>query len=101
MMLRNLLIGIQGKNKMQKLTQDSSIHLSVAMLVKVGILVAVVTGSWYQAQMSFNTLSLKVSELHSEVTILNQKMANLEAKKVKNLEEENKSLMQKLGLKRP
>lgn len=40
-------------------------------------------------------------ELHSEVTILNEKMAKIESKKIENLETENKTLMQKLGLKRP
>ena len=83
------------------ISEDAQVHISVAFLIKAMLAVGVITGLWYQAQMSFNTLNLKVSELHSEVTILNQKMANLEAKKVKNLEEENKSLMQKLGLKRP
>jgi len=82
------------------ISTDSTISLSVAMLIKVGIVVALITGSWYQAQMQFNTLDLKMSELHSEVTILNAKMAKIEAKKIQNLEEENKSLMEKIGLKR-
>jgi len=87
-------------NMKNGISTDSTISLSVAMLIKVGIVVALITGSWYQAQMQFNTLDLKMSELHSEVTILNAKMAKIEAKKIQNLEEENKSLMEKIGLKR-
>ena len=83
------------------LNADSTISLSVAMLIKVGFLIFVISGSWYQAQLQFNSLELRLTELHSEVTVLNQKMANLEAKKVENLEIENRSLMQKLGLKKP
>ena len=83
------------------LSTDSTVSLSVAMLLKVGFLIFVITGSWYQAQLQFNSLELRLTELHSEVTVLNQKMASLEAKKVQNLEEENRGLMQKLGLKKP
>ena len=79
---------------------NSTISLSVAMLIKVGFLIFIITGSWYQAQLQFNSLELRLTELHSEVTILNEKMANIEAKKIQNLEEENKSLMEKIGLKR-
>jgi len=85
---------------MQKLSADSTVSLSVAMLLKLGFLGLVVASSYYQAQIKFNTLDLKMSELHSEVTILNQKMANIEAKKLQNLEAENKTLMEKIGLKR-
>ena len=79
---------------------NSTISLSVAMLIKVGFLIFIITGSWYQAQLQFNSLELRLTELHSEVTILNEKMAKIEAKKIQNLEEENKSLMEKIGLKR-
>jgi len=46
--------------------------------------------------------------LHTEVTVLNQKMAEMEKEHIQELEhhaeeleEENRSLMQKLGLKKP
>lgn len=79
---------------------DSTVSLSVAMLLKLGFLGLVIASSYYQAQIKFNTLDLKMLELHSEVTILNEKMAKIESK-IENLETENKTLMQKLGLKRP
>tara|TARA_X000001382_G_scaffold8613_1_gene6237 strand:- start:145 stop:441 length:297 start_codon:yes stop_codon:yes gene_type:complete len=87
--------------KMNKpLSADSTISLSVAMLLKLGFILTIIFGSYYQAQLRFNTLDLKMSELHSEVTILNEKMANIEAKKLQNLEAENKTLMEKIGLKK-
>jgi hypothetical protein len=79
---------------------NSTISLSVAMLLKLGFILTIIFGSYYQAQLRFNTLDLKMSELHSEVTILNEKMAKIEAQKIKNLEAENKTLMEKIGLKR-
>lgn len=82
------------------LSADSTISLSVAMLLKLGFILTIIFGSYYQAQLRFNTLDLKMSELHSEVTILNEKMAKIEAQKIKNLEAENKTLMEKIGLKR-
>jgi hypothetical protein len=39
--------------------------------------------------------------MHSEIIILNSKMAKMETEKVENLEEENKSLLQRMGLKKP
>ena len=35
------------------ISEDAQIHISVAFLIKAMIAVAVVTGSWYQAQMKF------------------------------------------------
>ena len=57
---------------------DSTISLSVAMLIKVGFLIMVVTGSWYQAQMKFAE----------------------QERRIKDLEEENRSLMQRLGIRK-
>jgi hypothetical protein len=49
-----------------------------------------------------------IAEMHSEITILNSKMAEIEQEHVQELEhyneelkETNRSLLQRLGLKRP
>ena len=39
--------------------------------------------------------------MNLEIIILNSKMANMETEKVENLEQENKSLLQRMGLKKP
>ena len=35
------------------ISEDAQIHISIAFLIKAMIAVAVVVGSWYQAQMQF------------------------------------------------
>ena len=73
----------------QGISADSQIHISVALLIKAGILITIVVGSWYQAQMKFASMSRTMNDMHEE----------LETQKVA-LEEENRTLMQRLGLKR-
>ena len=79
---------------------DSTISLSVAMLIKVGFLIMVVTGSWYQAQMKFAEHERKIEDLQNRVTVLSASVEGMETQHIQKLEEENKSLMEKLGLKR-
>ena len=79
---------------------DSTISLSVAMLIKVGFLIMVVTGSWYQAQMKFAEHERKIEDLQNKVTVLSASVEGMESQHIQKLEEENKTLMQKLGIKR-
>jgi hypothetical protein len=87
---------------------NSQIHISVALLIKAGILIAIVTGSWYQAQMKFASMDRTLSDMHEELVVLTSKVHEMEREHIKELEtqkvaleEENKSLMQRLGLKKP
>ena len=79
---------------------NSTISLSVAMLIKVCFLIIVVTGSWYQAQMKFAEHERKIEDLQNKVTVLSASVEGMETQHIQKLEEENKSLMEKLGLKR-
>jgi len=79
---------------------DSTISLSVAMLIKVGFLIMVVTGSWYQAQMKFAEHERKIEDLQNKVTVLSASVEGMETQHIQKLEEENRTLMQRLGLKR-
>ena len=79
---------------------DSTISLSVTMLIKMGFLIMVVTGSWYQAQMKFAEHERKIEDLQNKVTVLSASVEGMETQHIQQLEEENRSLMQKLGLKR-
>tara|TARA_Y100001951_G_C11042397_1_gene131004 strand:- start:141 stop:425 length:285 start_codon:yes stop_codon:yes gene_type:complete len=90
------------------ISEDAQVHISIAMLVKVGILVAVVTGGWYQSQMQFANIEARLNDLHDEVVILSSKVGKMEAEHIEELEhhneeliETNRSLMQRLGLKKP
>ena len=87
---------------MQKgISEDAQIHISIAMLVKVGVLVAVVTGSWYQAQMKFAEQERRIKDLENKIVILNASIEGMETQHIEELEEQNRTLMQRLGLKKP
>jgi len=82
------------------LNSDSQIHISVALLIKAGILITIVVGSWYQAQMRFASIEVRLNDMHEELLVLNSKVTSMETKHIVELEEQNKTLMEKLGLKK-
>ena len=82
------------------ISENLQVHISVAFLIKAMVAVAVVVGSWYQAQMRFASIETRINDMHEEFVVLNSKVASMESKHIVALEEENKSLMQRLGLKR-
>ena len=65
------------------------------------VAVAIVVGSWYQAQMKFAEQERRIKDLEDKVVILEASIEGMETQHIQQLEEENRSLMQKLGLKRP
>ena len=83
------------------LNANSEIHISLALLIKAGILIAVVTGSWYQAQMKFAEQERRIKDLEDKIVVIEASIEGMETAHINKLEEENKSLMQRLGLKRP
>ena len=82
------------------ISEDAQIHISVAFLIKAMVAVAVVTGSWYQAQMKFAEQDRRIKELEGKVLVLNAAVEGMETQHIEKLEEENKSLMQRLGIKK-
>ena len=80
---------------------DSTISLSVTMLIKMGFLIAIVTGSWYQAQMKFAEQETRIKTLEDKVVVLNASIEGMETQHIEELEEQNRTLMQRLGLKKP
>ena len=83
------------------LNANSQIHISLALLIKAGILIAIVTGSWYQAQMKFAEQERRIKDLEDKIVVIEASIEGMETAHINKLEEENKSLMQRLGLKRP
>ena len=90
------------------LSADSQVHISISFLIKAMVAVGVVTGSWYQSQMKFANLESRLNDLHDEVVVLNSKVADMEKEHIQELEhhnieliEENKSLLQRLGIRKP
>ena len=85
---------------MNSISEDAQVHISVAFLIKAMIAVAVVTGSWYQAQMKFAEQERRIKDLESKVTVLSASVEGMETQHIQALEEENRSLMQRLGIKK-
>ena len=79
---------------------NSEVHISVALLIKAGILIAIVTGSWYQAQMKFAEQDRRIEDLEDKVTVLTASVEGMESQHIQKLEQENQTLMERLGLKR-
>ena len=82
------------------ISEDAQVHISIAFLIKAMVGVAIVVGSWYQAQMRFASLETRMNDMHEELVVLNSKVASMENKHITDLEEENRTLMQRLGIKR-
>ena len=89
---------------MQKaIDSNSQIHISVAFLIKGIALVVIVLSSWYQAQMRFQEISFRLNDIEDRVTVLTSAVQGMEQEHLKELEEEVKeqrSLLQKMGLKK-
>ena len=94
---------------MSKSISDSfNLTISVSFLLKILAVTAIVVGSYYQTTSNMANMERTIAEMHSEITILNSKMAEIEQEHVQDLEhyneelkETNRSLLQRLGLKRP
>ncbi len=89
---------------MKAISENAQVHISVAFLIKAMIGVGIVTGSWYQAQMKFQEMSIRLNDIEDRVTVLATDVAGMKQEHLNELEEEVKeqrSLLQKMGLKKP
>jgi len=85
------------------ISEDAQIHISVAFLIKAMVAVAVVTGSWYQAQMKFAEQDRRIKHLEDKVVVLTASVEGMEQEHIKELEQtvqEQKSLLQKIGIRK-
>ena len=82
------------------ISEDAQIHISIAFLIKAMVAVAIVVGSWYQAQMKFQNIDTRLGDLQDKVTILNASVEGMEKEHIEELEETNRTLMQRLGIKK-
>tara|TARA_B100000131_G_C17916775_1_gene532702 strand:+ start:237 stop:506 length:270 start_codon:yes stop_codon:yes gene_type:complete len=82
---------------MAKINADSHLHISVAFLVKAVIGVTMLTAAYYNIQNRMSNYDRVIADMHSEITVLQQKVATIEKQKVEAIIEENRTLMQKLN----
>lgn len=86
------------------ISEDAQIHISIAFLIKAMLAVGLVTGSWYQAQMKFQEISIRLNDLEDRVTVIATTVQGMEQEHLNELEEEVKeqrSILQRMGLKKP
>tara|TARA_R110002020_G_scaffold354392_1_gene567176 strand:- start:1942 stop:2214 length:273 start_codon:yes stop_codon:yes gene_type:complete len=86
------------------ISEDAQIHISIAFLIKAMLAVGVVTGSWYQAQMKFQEISIRLNDLEDRVTVIATTVQGMEQEHLNKLKaevEEQRSLLQRMGLKKP
>ena len=82
---------------------DSQVHISVAFLIKAIIAISMLVATYYQVQIKFASIATTLSDLKDRVTVLTASVEGMEQEHIKELEEtvqEQKSLLQKIGLKR-
>ena len=82
---------------------DRQVHISVAFLIKAIIAISMLVATYYQVQMKFASIDTTLSDLKDRVTVLTASVEGMEQEHIKELEEtvqEQKSLLQKIGLKR-
>tara|TARA_R110002020_G_scaffold3657_2_gene16208 strand:+ start:47 stop:331 length:285 start_codon:yes stop_codon:yes gene_type:complete len=89
------------------ISADSQVHISIAFLIKAMVGIAMLIATYYQVQMKFQSIDRSVGDMHNEIIVLQEKMHEMEKAHVEELEHhateleiENKTLMEKLGLKR-
>ena len=89
------------------ISADSQVHISIAFLIKAMIGISMMIAAYYQIQMKFASIDRSIGDMHDEIIVLQEKMHDIEKQHVEELEHhateleiENKSLIQKLGLKR-
>ena len=89
---------------MKAISEDAQVHISVAFLIKAMLAVGIVTGSWYQAQMKFQEISIRLNDLEDRVTVIATTVQGMEQEHISELEEEvreQRSILQRMGLKKP
>tara|TARA_R110002126_G_scaffold13462_1_gene58435 strand:+ start:347 stop:616 length:270 start_codon:yes stop_codon:yes gene_type:complete len=89
---------------MKAISENAQVHISVAFLIKAMIGVGIITGSWYQAQMKFQEISIRLNDMEDRVIVLTSAVKGMEQEHMEELEEEVKeqrSLLQKMGIKKP
>ena len=82
------------------ISEDAQIHISIAFLIKAMVAVAIVVGSWYQAQMKFAEQDRRIKDLENKVVVLNASIEGMETQHIEKLKEENRTLLQRLKIKK-
>ena len=83
------------------ISEDAQIHISIAMLVKVMIGISMLIATYYQVQIKFVAHENRIKDLEDKIVVLEASIEGMETQHIEELEEQNRTLMQRLGLKKP
>ncbi len=85
------------------ISEDAQIHISIAFLIKAMVAVGLAVSSFFQIKNEFAEQDRRIKDLQDKVTVLTASVEGMEQEHIKELEatvQEQKSLLQKIGLKR-
>ena len=82
------------------ISENAQVHISEAFLIKAMVAVGVAVSSFFQIQNEFAEQERRIEDLENKVTVLSASVEGMETQHIQELEEENNSLMQRLGIKR-
>ena len=89
------------------INSESQLNISVAFLIKAMVGISMLIAAYYNIMMKFQSIDRSINDSHNEIVVLQQKMHDMEKAHVEELQHhaeeleiENKTLMEKLGLKR-
>lgn len=83
---------------MAKLNDDLAITINIKWLVQIVVLVAIIVGSYYQAQKRMADNQRHIQIIEQDLSDLKSRVSIIEAKRTKRLEDENKSLIEKVNI---
>lgn len=83
---------------MAKINDDLAITINIKWLVQIVVLVAIIVGSYYQAQKRMADNQRHIQIIEQDLSDLKNRISTIEAKRTQRLEDENKSLIEKVNI---
>lgn len=83
---------------MANLNDDLAITINIKWLLQIMVLVAIIIGSYYQATKSITDNQRHIEMNEKDLADLNVRVSAIEARRTKELEERNKTLMEKVNI---
>ena len=83
---------------MAKIDDNLNITINIRWLVQIIVLIGIIVGTWYQAQMKMAENHRHIKLLQEQMSDVQSRIGGIEREKVEDLEEENKSLLEKINI---
>jgi len=88
---------------MASLNDSLDVKISVKWLIKIVVLTAALVGSYYNVQHHLGENDRRIDEIHEEIVGISARVQTMENEKTKKLEEtikEQRTMLQKIGLRK-